>query len=150
MSLAALAMESVALVTSASALSRFALERSTLSRMLRTRSWFSWPSSRVICSATVFRREIISGPWSDRVWSAERLAGITGTPSGWATRSSSASGDPAVIATFDVPVTPVISTAARLSVRTGVSSATSTRTRTAPDWPWASCMSMTLPTVRPA
>ena len=78
------------------------------------------------------------------------MAGITGMPSGWATRNRGASDEPEVIATLAVPVTPVTSTEARLSARTGVSSATSRRTRTAPSVPGDSCMSTTLPTVRPA
>lgn len=93
---------------------------------------------------------MICGPSSVSVCRADRLEAMTGTSDVSATRSRGALADPAVTATSATPVTPCTSSAARLSLRIGVSRITSMRTRTGRGFPGASRMSTTRPTGRPA
>ena len=117
--------------------------------MLRTRVWFSSPSSTVSCAATVFSRAIICGPSLLSVCRTESLPTMIGVRPSLPV-SLGEPGVPEVMATFETPVTPWLTSEAVESSRTGVSSSTSTRTRTTPLSSSASCMSMTLPTLRPA
>ncbi len=97
-------------------------------RMLSIRSRLSSLSRLPMPSTTRSVSLTNSGASSDSVCSIDRPASITGTAPSSGASNKGAVGVPGLMPTNDTPVTPCDLMVARLSVRTGVSADTSSRT----------------------